>query len=59
MKLAIISGIIGTVIICMMVILFVHTTELVKAIVSIISIWVLLIEGVILFLYAIWKNEDD
>ncbi len=59
MKLETLSGIIGTIIICIMIFLFAHPTEYVKNIVSIISIFMLLIEGIILILYAIWKNDGD
>ena len=57
MKLTTISGIIGTLILCMILVLFIFQTKEVKTMVAAISICVVLIEGIILIIYTIWKDD--
>ena len=57
MKKTAISGIIGSIMLCIMVVFFMHPSELVKVIVSTIAITVFLVEGVLLFIYALYEND--
>ena len=57
MKLTTISGIIGTLILCMISVLYIFQTEDVKNTVAAISVCVVLIEGVILIIYSIYGDN--
>ncbi len=51
------SGIIGSIILCIMAVFFMHPSELVKATISAIACGVFICEGIILFVYAF--SADD
>jgi len=57
MKKTAISGITGSIMLCIMVVFFMHPSELVKVIVSTIAITVFLVEGIILFVYSLWADD--
>ncbi len=57
MKITTISGILGTLILCMMTVLFIHPTELVERTVSDIAITLFVIEGVVLIIYSIFGDN--
>ncbi len=57
MRLTILSGIVGTAIICIMAVFVVHPTELVKTIVATLAITIFLIEGLILLCYSMWRDD--
>ncbi len=57
MKLTIVSGIVGTLILCMIAVLFMFQTEDVKAIIATISVTIILVEGVILIIYSIFGDN--
>jgi len=57
MRKATISGIVGSIMLCIMAIFFLHTTETVKLFISVMAITVFLCEGIILFAYALYEND--
>ena len=57
MRKATISGIVGSIMLCIMAIFFLHTTETVKLFVSVMAIAVFLCEGIILFAYAFCADD--
>lgn len=57
MKLTTVSGIFGTIILCMIAVLYIFQTEDVKMTIAIISIVTILIEGVILIIYSMFGDN--